>query len=423
MSLAELEVRYAESLLTHSTELRGKDPLRDPVFVTFVAGEAISKTGNAMNQVAMGWLALVMTGSPFAVGVVAAAGTLPILVLSTTGGVLADRYDRARILITTSTVAGVAYAILAAATATGTPNLALMAGVAAVAGAAQALDTPALYALVGQLAGPGHVLRALAANAAIFNIARLVGPGIGGVLVASGGAGLVFALNAASYLPLIIGLSLVGRRAHGRVPRAPGQLPGWNQARAFLRGDRVVTLLIVMMGLDAMLGIGFLAFAPAVAAELDAGPEGVGVLLGSVGVGAITGGILLGRRAGRVAAIRIVPVAGVMIAIGGAAVAVSPVLVVTAGAMALAGGSAVVFSASVNAVIQTRTPDMVRGRVLSLYTLAGSGLLPVGSLLTGAVAEIATIRVALLLGSLSWLVVLVVGARRLRKAERIMESR
>jgi len=385
--------------------------LREREFRIFWTGQLISVTGTWMQSVAQGWLVLQLTGSPFLLGVAVGARALPVLILGVPAGVAADRFDRRRVILATSIVGAASSALLAALTLSGRVDYGVVVALAIVAGAANAIEMPARQSLVVELAGPRLLANAIALNSLLFNGARVVGPALAGLIVAAYGPGWAFAVNAASFAPVIVGLLLIAPAAARPLTaarKAVGELV------AYLRSETRVTALLGMLALQTTFASGHLVIGPAVARDLGVGAEGLGYLLAATGLGAVVAGLRLAAFPDSGSRWRVLAAAGLLLGAALAGVAIAPGFAVTLGCFAAAGVGMVTFNASANTLIQSLVGEALRGRVMSLYTIVQLGLIPAGALFMGALADRLGAAEALGVGGLLWVVtvVLAFGAGR-----------
>jgi MFS family permease len=389
--------------------LEGRD------FRIFWVGQLISVTGTWMQSVAQGWLVLQLTGSPFLLGVAVAARSLPVLILGVPAGVAADRFDRRRLIIATSLLSMVVATLLAALTISNRIDFGMVVALAIVAGSANAIEMPARQSLVVELAGRGQLANAIALNSLLFNGARVIGPALAGLIVAVYGPGWAFAVNAATFVPVIIGLLMIGpalvERARVATRGAIGELI------AYLRLETRVGGLLLLLAFQTAFASGHLIIGPAVAEQLGVGAQGLGFLLAATGLGAVVAGLRLAAYPDRGSRRRVLTGAGLLLAAALAAVGFSTVFALTLACFAAAGFGMVTFNATANTLIQTIVSEHLRGRVMSLYTIVQLGLLPAGSLLMGALADAAGAAQALAIGGGLWGVTVVTAfglSRRLR---------
>jgi MFS family permease len=377
--------------------------LEERDFRLFWLGQLVSVTGTWMQTVAQGWLVLTLPGgSPFMLGVAAAVRSLPVLILALPAGFVADRFDRRVIVLCTTTVATIAAGALGVLTILGRADLTTVLVLAGVLGVTNAFEMPARQSYVSELAGKRNLANAIALNSLLFNSARVVGPAIAGILVAIVGPGWAFLLNSISYLAVMAGLLLI-RRIH--VPRlgvaARSAIP---EVVAYLRSEPRVTMLLGLLAAQTIFASGQFILAPSLAQDLGQGAEGLGVLLAASGAGAVVGGLRLAATAGRASRWRLLLAASLALAVGlaGIGLAGGGSYPVTLLCFVIAGWGTVTFNASTNTLLQTITPDRLRGRVMSLYTVSLLGLMPFGGLLLGAVADRLDSARAVALGGIAY---------------------
>ena len=391
--------------------------LHERDFRIFWLGQLVSVTGTWMQTVAQGWLVLQLTGSPFVLGLAAAARSLPVLILVIPAGIVADRFDRRKIVIATSVVSTVASAVMGILAVAGSIDVATVLVIAAILGVSNAFEMPARQSYVSELIGRRHLANAIALNSLLFNSARVVGPAIAGVLVALVGPGWAFVLNAISFVPVIIGLLLISR-VH--VPRvgvaARTAIP---EAARYLRGEPRVTALLGLLAAQTIFASGNYILGPSLAEDLGQGAEGLGVLLSAAGVGAVVGGLRLAATADRAERWRVLLLAGLAISAGLVGVWLTTSYPVTLLCFIVAGWGVVTFNASTNTLIQTIVPDRLRGRIMSLYTLMLLGLMPAGGLLMGALATDLGSAAAIAWGGVAYAAIILVAFLLVRSLRRL----
>jgi MFS family permease len=358
--------------------------LEERDFRIFWLGQLVSVTGTWMQTVAQGWLILELTGSPFWLGIAAAARSVPVLLFVVPAGIVADRFDRRLIVIATSVVATAASALMGILAITGQIDVATVIAITIVLGMTNAFEMPARQSYVSELIGRRHLANAIALNSLLFNSARVVGPAIAGVLVALVGPGWAFVVNAATFVPVILGLLLISK-VH--VPRiGVGARSAIPEILAYLRSEPRVAALLALLAAQTIFASGHYILGPSLAADLGQGAEGLGVLLSAAGVGAVVGGLRLAATADRAERSRLLLFAGMALGAGLIGVGLTRSYPLTLLCFVVAGWGLVTFNASSNTLIQTIVPDRLRGRIMSLYTLMLLGLMPAGGLLMGALA-------------------------------------
>jgi MFS family permease len=353
-----------------------------------------SNAGSWLQIVASGWLILQLTDSPAAVGALALVTRLPAIGLSTVGGQLADRFDRRAIGVATFLLQALAAGALAVVTAVAGAQLWAIYALTFLVGVGFALGLPAMLALIPTLVPHPRLSQAVSLNAAGINVARLAGPAVGGATLALFGATTCFAVNAVSFLALVVVLL--------RLSPGPGAADrrsavGTGAALRYALSDPGMRRLLIGVGLFTALGSPIQELAPVVADRLDAGPEGLGLLLGAMGGGALLGAWLLERLTARgLPRHRALPTATVTFSAGLALVAVAPWLWLAILGMAFAGAFWIWMFAATNTAIQLRAPRALLGRMLGFYQLSVIGPIAIGSTVAGAVANGAGIAATLL---------------------------
>jgi MFS family permease len=373
-------------------------------FRLFCSGQIVSQVGTWMQSVAQAWLVLELTNSPFRLGLVATLQFTPILLLSLVAGVLADRLPKRRLLLGTQSVMGAQALTLAVLVLSGHVQYWHVAVMASVYGLANALDNPARQSFVVEMVGKADLPAAIALNSAIFNTARVVGPALAGLTIAGWGTGTAFALNALSFVAVIAALLAV--RAEGRPrPRGDRRL-GAEIAEGVayaVRTPRIVLVLGLVLAVSVFLFNNNVMVPLFARRGLQVDAHGFGLLMASLGVGAVAGALTLAARArGRpsVAAL-MVPAVGLALA----TLALSRVTAFTPAAVLLAvmGFCGITVMAGANTSHQLTVPDELRGRIMGLHMLVFAGMSPFGAFLLGSLAESFGIRTTLTVTGLSGL--------------------
>lgn len=345
----------------------------------------VSNIGTFLQLTAAPWLMNELTGSPLLVALVTAALTLPRLLFTVPAGVLSDAFDRRTLMITGQLVSASAVGVMAAMTFAGTITPAWLLALSFVLGTGTALHLPSFQTLVPDLVGPRLRAQAITLNSAAFNVARAVGPSLGGLLVAAGLTAGAFAANAVSFLAVVAVLLSFPRQ---RVEDGSGRHL-WRAAATGVRYARFTQPIRVLLAIAAGFAVTAMsvqALLPNVASDdLGLGPTGFGLLYGAFGAGALTAAFTR-ERARAVVGARMLP--GSISAFGAAGVVfgLAPWPLVGGVALAVAGAGWVWTLTTLNATIQTLAPGWVRGRVVSLYLLA-IALQPLGAVLSGTLAE------------------------------------
>ncbi len=369
--------------------------LRNPNYRLFWIGQIVSMVGTWMQRVGQAWLVLRLTDSPLALGIVTACQTLPVLLLALFGGVVADRVPKRRLLVITQLVMLAQATLLAALTATGAINLVSLSILAAVLGAATAMDNPTRQAFVKEMVGPDDVPNAVALNSIVMNTARLVGPALGGVTIAAIGVAGCFTVNAVSFLAVIGGLLLMRPERFFEVASPPrGKvLAQIGEGLRYSVQTPEIALVMLLMGVIGTFGYNFTMLLPLIAQYvLHAGPVGFGALASAMAVGSLIAALGI-AYSGRVTQRTLLTGAAGFSALL-LCLALSNVWAVTIAVLVALGLFSIIFTATANSRLQIVTPPQLRGRVMSLYTMLFLGSTPIGSLVLGTLAEHQGVQVA-----------------------------
>jgi MFS family permease len=385
-----------------------------PNYRRYVAGQAVSLTGTWMQMAAQSWLVLTIGHSATELGLVVALQTLPVLLLGPYGGVVADRVDKRRLMVCLQTAMGVQALALGLLTVTGTVRLWQIGVLAALLGLNNAFENPARQSFMLELVGAEHLRNAVSLNSVLVNVARVVGPAVGGVLIATVGTGVCFLFNAASFVPVIASLLTLDRSALRPSPpsgRAPGQL---REGLRHVARNPDLAIPLAMMAAVGCLAYEFQVSLPVMAREgLHLGPTGYGFMTAAMGVGAVAGGLVVAAR-GRTG---LAPLVLAAVAFGAtlALAALAPSLPVELVALALAGWASISFMATGNSTLQLAAEPSMRGRVMALWFVAFQGSTPIGGPIVGATMVAAGARAGLGLGALTCLLVALLGLLALRR--------
>jgi MFS family permease len=362
-------------------------PLRLPAYRAIWLAALFSNIGSFFQSVAAAWLMKELTNSSATwVGLMVAANLLPLLFLALISGVVADTIDRTKVMLVAQSLMGAGAAGMAILTATDLITPGLLLGLGLVMGVGVAFNLPAWQALVPDLVPRGMVASAVAINSAGFNVARAVGPALGGVIVATAGPQLGFGLNAISYVAVIAVIAVVGSRLALSAPEHTSMTNAIGQSIRYARFTPAFRRLLALVSLFAMSSAVVQATLPNRTSELGGSETMYGILLGFMGAGALIGALIRPQVVGRLGA-RSVPVTIVVFGLAGITVGLAPSAPVAALGMLVAGACWVLTLTTLNASSQMMAPDWIRGRAMSLYTLAFSGIYPIGSIMSGALAD------------------------------------
>ncbi|MCC7354624.1 MAG: MFS transporter [Anaerolineae bacterium] len=351
-------------------------------------GQIVSYSGNWMQSLAQGWLVLRLTDSPFLLGLVGFISSVPVLILSLWGGVVADRHAKRNLLTITQTVSMILAFVLAFLTFSGHVQFGHVTVIAFLLGIVNAFDVPARHAFVAEVVGKEDLTNAIALNSTAFNIARVCGPAAAGILVAVVGEAWAFTFNGLSFLAVIASLLAM------RLPRwASNGTAGspWQRLReglSYVRHSPITLGLLAIVGTTSLFGVAYATLMPVFARDvLRVGATGQGLLMSSVGAGALAGALTVatygsGGRRGRLltAGNLVLPIALIIFAN-------SRWFPLSMAAIACAGAGLITQNVTANTLIQTLAPDDLRGRVMSVWTMVIMGLMPFGSFQAGLLAE------------------------------------
>jgi MFS family permease len=382
-----------------------------PNFRRYVSGQSLSLIGTWVETVAQALLVLQLTHSGTILGLTTAARYAPILLLSPYAGLLVDRYAKRHVLLITQAGLGVVSALLGAAVLTGTVRLWQVVVLAVAFGVFSAADNPARQAFTQEVVGRDLVRDAVTLNTTMVNVARVIGPTIAAVLVATVGIGWCFVVNAVSFGFVIVSLLSLDARALHPVPPVPR---GRGQLRAGLRYAVGVPAIIRPLLMMALVGTFTFEFEVSLPLLAETTFHGTGTtyswLLAALGAGAVAGGLYAARSA-RIGVPRLVGAAvGFAVAMG--LLAAAPTLPTAIAACVLVGVATVLFLTTGNATVQLASDPEYRGRVTALWSMALVGTTPIGSPVIGALSEVTSPRYALGLGAAACLAAAIVGGWR-----------
>jgi MFS family permease len=354
----------------------------------YFLGQAISQSGTWIDKVAQAWLVLALTHSAFAVGLLAACQFVPFSVFGLMAGVIVDRLDTWRTVIITQAIRMVIASTLAGIVLAGVVQVWMVYMLAVLTGIVLVLDAPSRQQLTFKMVGRDELPNAVALNSSLFNAARIVGPGIGGLLIAAFGVGPAFAINAASFVAVLVGLlmmdtsNLVAFAPREHLPTLFGSL---REGISYARKSAHVRLVLTMLVAISTIAMNFNVLLPVLARQtLASGPGVFGLIAGCFGAGALVGG-LLSAALSRASWKAIIAGAG---GLGVAELVLAPLHSLGPAIVLLfiAGICFTLYTANSNAVLQLRAPDHLRGRVIGFYYFAFNGLAPLGGILAGWLA-------------------------------------
>jgi MFS family permease len=358
-------------------------------FRIFWLGQTISLIGSWMQSMAQGWLALELSDSALLVGLVAAIGSVPVLLFSLHAGVLVDRVDKLRLVRVAQSLLLVEAVLLWWFTWSGHVTIGWLLALAAFAGLIGAFEIPARQALMVELVGRDDLHEAIALNSSGFNLARIVGPAIGAVVIARAGLAWCFGVNAFSYLFVLVGLFMIRLPPYRPVAHLGSPLEGIVQGMRYIWRTEEIRVLMGVVTVYSILGVPYLTLMPVVARDLlGAGASGYGVLLACVGVGGLAGALFLASAGPRLSRGRMLVVSSFSYAALLVVFAFVRSEQVARGLLLATGFMMILNSALANGIMQSIVPDAFRGRLMSVYSLVVVGLSQaVGAVLAGSIAR------------------------------------
>ncbi len=363
--------------------------LRHRNYRLFFGGQTISLVGSWITRIATSWLVYRLTKSELLLGVVGFAGQIPLLLLAPFAGVLVDRWNRHRILIVTQVLSALQSAALAGLAFSGRITVTHVIVLQVLQGIINAFDTPARQAFVVEMVTDREdVPNAIALNSAMFNGSRILGPTIGGVLLAAVGEGWCFAVDAISYIAVILSLVLmhVTTEQPARIKaRMMDELRvGW----AYITGFAPVRAILVIISITSIAGMPYATLMPVFASQvLHGGPHTLGILMTAAGFGALAGTIYLASRHTVLGLGKVVIASTAGLSLGLIAFSFSHSLLLSIAVLPIVGAGMMLQSACSNTILQTVVEEELRGRVMAFYSVAVLGTMPIGSLVAGWAAE------------------------------------
>jgi len=377
--------------------------LKVPNYRLYFTGQSVSLIGTWMQMTAQSWLVLQLTHSSTDLGLAVALQTLPVLLLGPYGGVIADRSDKRRLMIGLQIAMGVQALVLGLLVVLGTVRFWQVCLLAVILGLNNAFENSARQSFVREMVGKDELRNAITLNSVTVNAARAIGPGIGGILIATVGTGVCFLLNAASFVAVVTSLLLMDRsalRPSPPTPRAAGQL---REGLRYAAGVPSIAVPLAMMGLVGLLAYEFQVSLPVLASHTFHGnSETYGFMTASMGTGAVVGGLFTAAR-GRTG-IRPMIIASTGFGLGILVSAFAPALALTYAALLFVGWASVSFIAIGNSTVQLAARPEMRGRVVALWQVAFQGTTPIGGPLIGWVIALSDPRIGLAVGAAACLV-------------------
>ena len=392
--------------------------LRHRDFALFWTGNFLSNIGTWMQNLALGWLVLELTNSPFWLGLSGFLSSAPSLFFSLLGGAIADRLNRRKLMVFTQTAMMVLALILAILTSFRVVTIAEILAIGFLTGLASALNNPAYQAIVPDLVGREDLTNAVALNSAQFNMSRAIGPTLAGLALGSLGAAGCFYLNTVSFLALIIALLAITVPRHA-VEKGPSVWAAMLEGLRYARTHRSLILLLSVPAFLSLLGLPFVVLMPVFARDLlKVGASGLGYLMAGAGIGAVISALTLAAQ-GRVRRrTNFIVVSAALFSLALILMSRTQSFIQAFLLLIILGATMVGALSLTNSTLQATSPPEFRGRIMSMYNLAVIGLSPLGSLQAGALAEALGVRFALTLGGsvcLAYFLLLLIFLPRIRR--------
>jgi MFS family permease len=383
----------------------------------FFTGQLVSVTGNWMQRVAQAWLVLELTGSGTAIGGVLALQYLPLLLLAPYGGVLADRFDKRRLLYLTQVSAAAIAGLLGMLVISERIELWMVYALAGLLGLVTAFDNPARNAFVMEIVGRDHIKNAVSLHSTLVNVARIFGPALAGALIITIGIGPCFVINGLSFFGLVVALLLM-RRAELHTTQPQGRRPGQlREGFRYVRSSPEVLTLLLMMAAIGVFAWEFQVSLPLMARfTFDGDAATFGSMMAAMAGGAVVGGLRTASRGTQ--PVMAIPRTAALFGLVQLAAAAAPNLALAYGALAVLGYTGVSFLALGNATVQLLAAAEMRARVLSLWTVAFLGSTPIGGPIVGWIGEHIGPRYGLGIGGVASILAAVAGHRGLAMVNR-----
>jgi MFS family permease len=381
---------------------RSFDSLSVPNYRRYFGGQIVSLSGNWMQMVAEIWLVLSLTGSGVMVGMTTALQFLPILLFGAWGGLLADRFDKRRLLIVTQALMALPALALFAIVAAGTVEAWMVLALVFVRGTVNAVDNPTRQSFAIEMVGPERLVNAVSLNSVLIHAARLFGPALAAVAIALAGVGPCFALNSLTFVAMILALWRMDPAELNAPPPVARERGAVRAGLRYVRRTPALAVPLALMALVGTFGLNFQVVLPLLARfSFDGGASAYAALVAAMGVGSVVGALLTGAH-GRTDA-RLIAGAALGFGLLALLAAAMPSIALEIPILALLGAAAVTFAAAINSSLQLAVEPAMRGRVMALYSIVFLGSTPIGGPLAGWLAQAYDPRAALLLAAIAGL--------------------
>nr|WP_321376701.1 MFS transporter [uncultured Bacteroides sp.] len=381
----------------------------------FFSGQSLSLIGTWVQRIAIPWLVYRLTGSAFLLGFVGFAGQIPTFILAPFAGVLTDRLNRYHIMIVSQILSMIQALALALLFFTNTIEVWNVLLLSVIQGCINAFDTPARQSFVIEMVeDKNDIGNAVALNSSMFNGARLVGPSIAGVLIASLGEGACFLINGISYIFVVISLLLMKVKPQEKKRKDTNIIKEFKEGFTYTFGFPPIRSIIILLTLISLMGMPFSVLMPIFAKDIFHGGSHIfGFLMGASGVGALIGAAYLASRKSVVGLEKLIPLAAVVFGLGLVSFSLSSSFPLSIILMIITGVGMIIHTACSNTILQTISDNDKRGRVMSFYTMAFMGTAPIGSFLAGSMASMIGAPATLLIGGIACVIGALVFAQKL----------
>src|SRR4030042_331313 len=388
----------------------------------FFGGQSISLIGTWMQQIAINWLVYRLTNSALLLGIVGFSSRIATFLLASLAGVLADRWNRHRVLVITQTASMIQAMVLAILVLTGTIAVWHIILLSLLLGLINALDVPTRQSFIVDMIEKREDLgNAIALNSSMVNGARLIGPSVAGLLIATLGEGICFLLNGLSFIAVVVALLAMKITPKNREIQNLQVLQKLKEGYSYAFGFAPIRSVLLLLALISLMGMPFTVLMPVFAEKiLQGGPRTLGFLLGATGVGAVAGSIYLASRKSVVGLGKIIVIASSLFGIGLIAFSFSRVFWLSLLIMLVTGFGMMVQMASSNTILQTLVEEDKRGRVMSFYTMAFMGMVPFGSLLAGSLANTIGAPKTVMIGGITVLLGSIMFSKKLSSLRRMV---
>lgn len=358
-------------------------------FRLFLMGQGISMVGTWMQAIASGWLAYRLTDSPFVLGLVGFSSQAPIFLLGPLGGFLADTGNRRRVLIVTQALSMIQALLLAWLTLSGRVEVWHIIALGVFLGCINSFDMPVRQSFVAEMVeGKDALMNAIALNSLQFNVARLAGPSIAGILIALWGEGICFLINGLSFITVIWSLSAMVLTVRPRNNKSYRMMEGIREGFDYVRKSLPMRHILILLSVVSMTGASYVVLMPVFARDIiGGGPQTLGFLMSSAGIGALVATIYLASRKTVIGLGKIIAVCSLLFAVSLFVFSFSRSLLASMAILTVTGFGVMAHMAASNTILQIIADDDKRGRVMSFYTVAFIGTAPIGSLAAGMLAS------------------------------------